>query len=122
MDAFVVSVVAAADEEADELEQLARLLQDDLLEEDVESAEPLSEESAPDLSKGLGVVAGSLAVRIAATTALRALVARIRKWAARTERSVEITIDGDTLKLTGATEEQQEQLINVWLARHGSGA
>jgi hypothetical protein len=122
MDAFVVSVVAAADEEADELEQIARLLRDDLLEEDVESAEPLSQESAPELSKGLGIVAGSLAVRIAATTALRALVGRIRKWAARTERSVEITIDGDTLKLTGATEEQQEQLINVWLARHGSGA
>jgi hypothetical protein len=36
--------------------------------------------------------------------------------------AVEVTIDGDTLKVTGATAEQQEQIINVWLARHAAGA
>jgi hypothetical protein len=45
-------------------------------------------------------------------------VARIRDWVSRTGRTVEVTIDGDTIKVTGATAQQQETIINAWLARH----
>jgi hypothetical protein len=31
---------------------------------------------------------------------------------------VEVSIGGDTLKVTGATSQQQETIIDAWLARH----
>lgn len=33
-------------------------------------------------------------------------------------RSIEITLDGDTLKIDNATQEQQQKLLELWLARH----
>jgi hypothetical protein len=35
---------------------------------------------------------------------------------------VEVSIDGDALKVTGATSRQQEMIIDAWLARHAPGA
>jgi hypothetical protein len=35
---------------------------------------------------------------------------------------VEITMDGDTLKLDAATVQQQQEIIDAWLARHGTRA
>ena len=46
----------------------------------------------------------------------------MRGFASRTGRTVEVSIGGDELKLTGATSQQQEQIINAWLARHASGS
>jgi hypothetical protein len=33
-------------------------------------------------------------------------------------RSVKLSIDGDVLEVTGATRDQQEQLVAAWLRRH----
>jgi len=52
--------------------------------------------------------------------ALAAMVAKVRDRVTRNGRKVEVTIDGDTVKVTGATAAQQEQIISVWLARHAS--
>ena len=65
-------------------------------------------------------MAGMLAVRLGGA-ALVTLVKKIKDWATRNGRSVEITIDGDTLKVTGISEARQEQLIDVWLAKHSPG-
>jgi hypothetical protein len=35
---------------------------------------------------------------------------------------VEVSIDGDAITVTGATSQQQEKLIDAWLARHAPGA
>lgn len=53
---------------------------------------------------------------------LEAVLAKIRDWVTRNGRSVEVTIDGDTVKVTGATSQQQEQIINAWLARHAASS
>jgi hypothetical protein len=34
---------------------------------------------------------------------------------------VELSIGGDVLKVTGATSQQQEKIIDGWLARHAPG-
>jgi hypothetical protein len=34
---------------------------------------------------------------------------------------VEVSIGGDSLKVIGATSQEQEKIIDAWLARHGSG-
>jgi len=53
---------------------------------------------------------------------LKAVLGKVRDWASRNGCCVEATIDGDTIKITGATPEQQEKIMNVWLARHASGS
>jgi hypothetical protein len=53
---------------------------------------------------------------------LRAVLAAVRGWASRTGRTVEVSIGGDALKVTGATSKQQEMIIDAWLARHAPGA
>lgn len=45
----------------------------------------------------------------------------MRRWALRTGRTVEVTIGGDMLKVTGVTTQQQEKIIDTWLARHAVG-
>jgi hypothetical protein len=52
---------------------------------------------------------------------LRALVTTVRAWASRTGRTVEVSIDGDALKVTGVTSQQQGEIIDAWLARHAPG-
>jgi hypothetical protein len=65
--------------------------------------------------KGLASLAGALSVRLG-TAGLKLVLAKAGDWASRNGRSVELSIDGDTIKITGATPQQQEQLIGVWLA------
>ncbi|MFC6022242.1 hypothetical protein ACFP2T_39560 [Plantactinospora solaniradicis] len=122
---LVVRVIPAdgdqEDGEREELAGLARRLRAELLDLDVELVEPLTEDTAPEGAKGLSSLAGVLGVRLG-VAGLRVVVARVREWASRNGRTVEVTIDGDTVKVTGATAQQQEQLVNVWLARHAPGS
>jgi hypothetical protein len=49
------------------------------------------------------------------------VLGKIADWAARSGRAVEITVDGDSLKLGRASREQQDRLVEAFLARHDSG-
>jgi hypothetical protein len=114
---LLVRVTPFADGDEEEAAGLARWLRAELLDLDVDAVEPVSGGVVPEGAKGLPSVAGVLVVRWGAA-GLQAVLARIREWVFRNGRSVEVTIDGDTVKVTGASGEQQEKIINVWLARH----
>ncbi|WP_165988375.1 hypothetical protein [Streptomyces sp. YIM 98790] len=121
--AVVVRVAAGPDHDAAELASLARGLRRELLELDVAAVEPVTAADLPEGAKGLGTMAGALLVRMGVTAGLRKVVEAVRRWAARDAvRSVEIAFGDDVLKVTGVSPERQEQLIEVWLARHGSGS
>ena len=74
----------------------------------------------PPGAKGIGQVAGWLVAQFGTLDALRAVIYGVRAWAARTQRTVEITMDGDTLKLEAATAQQQREIVDAWLARHST--
>jgi hypothetical protein len=114
-----VTVERPSDYDTDELADLSSALRNELLELDVDAVEPVVDAAPPEGAKGLPAWAATLLVRLGLSS-LGALVTRLRHWAGRTGHSVEVTIDGDTLKITGASAEQQEKLINAWLVRHGS--
>ena len=122
MDALALQVGETPDGDAEELAELLQGLRGQLLELDVDSVEPVSDKDLPAGAKGLGTLAGRLAVKLGTGKGLRAVIAAVREWSSRTGRTVEISYGSDVLKLTGATTEQQDKIIDAWVARHASGA
>jgi hypothetical protein len=118
---LVLRVHPGPDENAGELAELTGRLRGELLDLDVATVEPLPDEAVPAGAKGVAAVAGWLAVQLS-PEALRAVLAKVADWVARNDRGVEVSYGGDTLKLTRATREQQEKIIDEWLARHPAGA
>jgi hypothetical protein len=128
---FLVRVSPIADSDAEELADLSVQLLAELLQLDLLAVAPLEpgvppearHDSGPaDTRKGIEalVAAGHwLAVRVGAT-GLRSVLAALADWAARSNREVEVGVtvgsDTRTLKLSRATPEQQEKIIDAWLA------
>jgi len=119
---LTLQVLPVADSDAEELADLAADLHAELLSVDGASVARLPAEAAPKGAKGLGDVAGWLVAQFGTFDGLRALVVAIRGFAARTGRTVEVSIGEDHLRVTGVTSQQQGEIIDAWLARHGSGS
>jgi hypothetical protein len=82
--------------------------------------EPVSSNNAPPGSKGaVAAVGGWLAVNLG-PAALRGVVGRLVAWATANGRTVEISVAGDVLKVTGINEDQQNRLIDEWLTRQAA--
>lgn len=112
-------VEAGADEQA--LEQLTADLRRELLELDVDAVEPVPAGPSPEGTKGLDLVAlGALLVQLRSSLPLvTSVVSTVRRWLLRSGepgRSLKVTIDGRTLELSAATSEQQERLVEQFLA------
>ena len=114
-DELIVQVLPVVDSDTEELADLAGRLLAELL--GVGEA-PLIAKAAPEGAKGLGDLAGWLLVQFGTLDGLRAVVAAVRGWTSRTGRTVEVSIGGDVLKVTGVTSQQQREIIDAWLAHH----
>lgn len=73
----------------------------------------------PQGAKGIASLTGLL-VHVP-VSGIVALIQFLRAWAVRTGRTVEVSIAGDSIKITGASKEQQDRVIEAWLVRHASG-
>ena len=73
----------------------------------------------PDGAKGLGLASvGSLLINLTALPVLRAVTDVVRAWVARNaNRSATLVVSGESIKLTGISPQQQDRLIDEWLAR-----
>jgi hypothetical protein len=111
-----VVVPALSGEEDQEIAYWSRALLADLSDVSGAAVDPV-EVRAPEGAKGLAATAGALAARVGAER-VKALIEAVRAFTARTGRTVEISIDGDVLRLTGASREVQQLAIESWLARH----
>jgi hypothetical protein len=109
------------DAEAAELEDAALQLRLELLELDVEAVERPAGAAPPPGARGPEVaLLGALLVN-AGQGAIRAVVRTIQGWVERTSsRSVKVTLDGDTIELTNASDDAQRQLVESFLARHAT--
>jgi hypothetical protein len=119
--ALVLQVYPAPDDEAEDLTELAGWLRAELLELDVQDVDQLPGEAIPEGAKGVAAVAGWLAVKLGPKT-LRAVLTKVADWVNRNDRAVEVSYGDDTLKLGRATRQQQEKIIDDWLAQHSPGS
>lgn len=120
--AAVIEVGPDYDDE--ELFELTQGLRGELLELDVEAVGLGSEGEAPDGAKGLELLAiGGLVVKFALNSSvLKSVVDATVAWLGRQgARSVKLSLDGDTLELTGVSSDEQSKLVEQWIARHADG-
>jgi hypothetical protein len=116
-DTLVLQVQPSLGDDDEELARLTQRLRANLLALDVASVDRGGNTSPPDEAKGFGTIIGWLAVRLG-KEGLGSVVAAVVGWATRSGHNVEITWDGDTLKVSGVTSAQQDRIINDFLARH----
>jgi hypothetical protein len=116
---------SGADEE--HLDTLTRQLRDELRQLDVRDVAlaPADTEPPPG-TRGLDVVAvGQLLVGLIGPEGLAAVLVTVRGWLGRGQsarRTVRVEIDGDVLELSGASDEDQERLVKMFLSRHAAEA
>jgi hypothetical protein len=117
-----VQVDPLPDADAEELAQLADQLRRELDNlDDVESVKPVREGTPPEGAKAIDVLAvGALAVKLA--PAAVGLVARlVQQWLSRSNaRGAKLQIDGDVIELDRARREDNDRLIALLEAKHGS--
>ncbi len=104
-----------------ELIGLSESLRQDLLELDVDSVSRPALGRAPEGSKGLDVAAvGALLVALKSSVEVATQVmTAVRSWMQRTKGSTQtlkLTMNGQTLELSAATVDQQQQLVNAFVA------
>jgi hypothetical protein len=104
--------------EAAELDEATRQLREELLQLDVEDVTRPAE-AAPAGARGVDVGALGTLLVTAGQSAITAIVGTLGSWLSRhPRRTVKLQIGDDAIELTGASAEQQRQLLEAFLARH----
>jgi hypothetical protein len=114
-------IETGSEADAEELAELAVDLREQLLELDIERADPVTAGQAPlGMRAGEIFVAGALTVLLALSQKLlTALTETVQSWVSRSGgRSVKLELDGDVLEVTGITRRDQRELIQTWIDRH----
>jgi hypothetical protein len=109
--------------DSEELAALVQRLRGELLDLDVDRVEPLTAGEAPEGAKGVELLAlGVLVVQfVLQPGVLTSIVDGVRSWLQRQSvRSVKLTLDGDSLEVTGVSSEEQDRLVELWIARNAA--
>ena len=116
---LTVGIDIGPDAEAAELDEATRQLRAELLQLDVEDV-ACPAEPAPEGARGVdGGALGTLLVT-AGQSAIGAIVGVLGSWLSRhPRRTVRLQIGDDSIELTDASVEQQRELLDAFLARHG---
>jgi len=117
---IVLEVVPATGEENEKLAEATGRLRVELLDLDVQAVEPVTDTAAPEGAKALPALVGWLGVHLG-KEALKRVLDKVGDWASRNDRTIKVKSGSDVLELGNATKEQQEKIINAWLATHAPG-
>ena len=109
------------DADTEAVADLVHELRLELLQQDVDAVTPVVTGPAPPGSKGveLAAVAALLVHLQGSVGAVTAIVSAVRSWLQRgtppAGRTVKITVEGQTLELSAATAEQQDEIVQQFL-------
>jgi hypothetical protein len=101
--------------DARELDELTRMLSNELRQVDVQSVERVAEGHAPRGSKGDPFTIGWLAVTLTPIVATRVFDILV-DWTKRArERTIKVSLGQATIELSGATADESRKILNKWL-------
>jgi hypothetical protein len=109
------------DTDPEDGERLGRQLRDELRDLDVDDVEPVEGALPPDGAKsGVLVSLTEWLVTLGGGGVLVPVISGIKAWLARGtgNHKVTVTIDGDTLELGRATDEERAELVDAFVRRH----
>lgn len=112
--------------DAEQVSVLTGHLRSELLRLDVDEVSPITADELPEGARALDVaVIGGLIVAVGqGVQTIGQVVSTILGWLGRgsgRHRKVRIELDGDVLELAGATDEQQQKLIEAFVTKHSKG-
>jgi Effector Associated Constant Component 1 len=118
---FVSLTESGAD--AVRLDTLTRQMQGEFRRLDILDARAVVDDTPPPAgARGVELAAvGQLMVTLLGTQGLAAVINAVRGWLDRgheAPRSVRVELDGDVLELSGASPEEQDRLVAMFLSRH----
>lgn len=121
---FRVGLVSDPGTDAEEIDELTRRLRRRIAELDVADVSDL-DAVAPAGAKSGGVAAiGVFLVTVVESAGgIRAVVRAAQGWLSHhSERTIELEVDGDRIKISGASSAAQERLVDSWIERRaGAG-
>jgi hypothetical protein len=113
-----LAVTQVADEDSTDTALWEASLREELTELDQVTLRYLTE-GDPSGAKGISAFATLIASVPASWTG--AFMQFLQGWSRRTGRTVEASIAGDTIKITAASREQQDKVIEAWIVHHAPG-
>jgi hypothetical protein len=127
MEPTVHLTLAESGSDQTRLDQLSRMLRDELRQLDGTDVQPGPSRPAPPGSRGMAAsTVGTLAVALMGSGGLTAVITAARAWLDRgheAPRSIRVEVDGDVLELSGATAAEHDELVSLFLSRHaGTGS
>ena len=115
--------VAEEGADAERADLLAGLLRDELRELDVADVTRAPGGPPPPGTRAVDVAAvGALLVTLGgAATSINDIITVVRAWLPRgsARRTVRVEVDGDVLELSNASAAQQDELVDLFVRRHG---
>jgi len=115
--------VAEEGADADRADQLAGHLRDELRELDVADVTRAPGGAPPPGTRAVDVAAvGALLVTLGgAASSINDIITVVRAWLPRgsAPRTVRVEVDGDVLELSNASAAQQDELVGLFVRRHG---
>jgi hypothetical protein len=118
-----MSVALALDENAElaEIEERTLQLRRELLDLDLEEVRQPTVDTIPDGAKAADATLVGMLVVTASREAVSAVIHLLSDWLSRTGgRSVKVQVGTDVLELSRASKEDQERLVDAFLARQTS--
>ena len=118
-----IDVGVEPDADAAELDEATMQLRSELLELDVEDVErPTAGPPPPGARAAEVALLGTLLVT-AGQEVIRALGRVLGDWLSRgAKRTIKLQLDNDIIELTSVSEEDQQRLLDAFLARHTAGS
>ena len=115
--------ISDPDADAERLDMMTATLRQDLLALDVSSVKPVSAGEAPEGSKAVDpATIGAIVVAMKSSVELATqVVAAVRSWLGRgspkkSTQVLKLTMNGQTIELSAATVDQQQQLVDAFVA------
>jgi membrane-associated two-gene conflict system component 1 (EACC1) len=109
-----------AETDSEEIDELARGLRREIAELDFVEVRQMEVADAPAGAKsGSAVAVGMMVVTLVqGAGGIAAITGIVQSWLARSSgRIVELEIDGDKIRITGASSDAEERLIDEWIGR-----